>query len=212
MSQSGDTQTRLLRAACQVFAQQGYEKATVQEICKEADANVAAVNYYFRSKRQLYIAVWERLYSLAMQVFEDPELSTRTPRERLIELIRRRVAQLFATDAPALCRMVIHREMSNPSDAHEEIIQRFVSPGVGRLIALVGEVLGPDADTATVAQCAFSIHAHMVSLSISRLPGNDMGTVFGTGLSDATCEALTTHAVTFLMAGIDAAAARKDTP
>jgi AcrR family transcriptional regulator len=55
MSSKDDTQQRLLEAAGQVFAERGYEAATVREICQRADVNIAAVNYYFRDKERLYI-------------------------------------------------------------------------------------------------------------------------------------------------------------
>jgi len=48
------TRDRILAAASDVFAQEGFEKATVRDICARARANVAAVNYHFRDKRELY--------------------------------------------------------------------------------------------------------------------------------------------------------------
>ena len=51
-----DTRERLLEAASRVFAEKGYEKATVREICTAAKvSNLAAVNYYFGDKERLYI-------------------------------------------------------------------------------------------------------------------------------------------------------------
>ena len=51
-----DTRENLLLAAGKVFADKGYEKATVREICKAAGvSNLAAVNYYFGDKERLYI-------------------------------------------------------------------------------------------------------------------------------------------------------------
>jgi AcrR family transcriptional regulator len=202
MAERMDTQERLLEAACQVFADKGYQAATLQEICTEADANVAAVNYYFRSKRQLYLAVWERVYGAAMEFFDDPNASQLPPRDRLIALIRRRVEQLFSGGPPARIRLIIHREMAQHSEVHEEIVSRFVRPGVGRLISLVREVLGDTVDEGTVARCAFTVHAHLVSMNLARLPSCDMGSLFGPGLQESTCEQLAEHAVRFLMAGI----------
>ena len=39
-----ETRQRLLDAAARLFAEHGFEKVTVRDICKEAGANVAAVN------------------------------------------------------------------------------------------------------------------------------------------------------------------------
>lgn len=47
------TRERILAAALQVFAVRGFEGATLKEITEHAGANIAAVNYYFRSKDEL---------------------------------------------------------------------------------------------------------------------------------------------------------------
>lgn len=53
---SHPTKARLLEAAKQVFAEHGYEAATVQMIATAAGANIAAINYHHGSKADLYSA------------------------------------------------------------------------------------------------------------------------------------------------------------
>src|SRR5581483_8991895 len=53
-SETLKTKQRLLEVAGAVFAEQGFKNATVREICKRADANVAAINYHFGDKQGLY--------------------------------------------------------------------------------------------------------------------------------------------------------------
>lgn len=48
-----DTRKRVLAAAMEVFAARGFDGATLREITARAGANIAAVNYYFRSKEEL---------------------------------------------------------------------------------------------------------------------------------------------------------------
>ena len=49
-----ETRDRLLRTAARLFAERGFRKVTVREICRAARANVAAVNYHFGDKLGLY--------------------------------------------------------------------------------------------------------------------------------------------------------------
>ena len=46
---------RLLDTAEILFAQRGFDGVTVREITRKAHCNQAAVNYYFRSKKNLYL-------------------------------------------------------------------------------------------------------------------------------------------------------------
>ena len=51
------TRDRLIRVARRVFAEQGYEAASVREITAAAAANLGAITYHFGSKQALYEAV-----------------------------------------------------------------------------------------------------------------------------------------------------------
>ncbi|WP_137389049.1 TetR/AcrR family transcriptional regulator [Rhodoligotrophos defluvii] len=55
-----DTRERLLDAALRVFADRGIDAATLREITEAAGANIASVNYYFRSKDELTRSVLEK--------------------------------------------------------------------------------------------------------------------------------------------------------
>ena len=49
-----DTKERVLEAALVLFAERGFHNATVRDIAARAKTNVASINYYFRSKDDLY--------------------------------------------------------------------------------------------------------------------------------------------------------------
>ena len=52
-----NTRDKILNAAGEVFAEQGFEGATIRAITERAGVNVAAVNYHFRDKAELYTRV-----------------------------------------------------------------------------------------------------------------------------------------------------------
>src|SRR6516225_8210096 len=67
-----ETRERVLKAAAQLFADRGFKKVTVRDICRAARANVAAVNYHFGDKGGLYREV--------LQLAIETMRATRTPR------------------------------------------------------------------------------------------------------------------------------------
>ncbi len=56
-----ETREKILNAAAEEFAGRGYDGATVRAICARAKVNVAAVNYHFSSKQELYMEVLAHL-------------------------------------------------------------------------------------------------------------------------------------------------------
>src|SRR5713101_107359 len=73
------TQGRVLEAAGQVFADKGFEGATVREICQKAGVNIAAVNYYFRDKERLYIEAVKSACQRPAQQVPFPDWPAGTP-------------------------------------------------------------------------------------------------------------------------------------
>src|ERR1700704_6602947 len=53
----GETKTRILDAAFRRLVQEGYAALSMREIARDAGVNHALINYHFRSKDQLVIAV-----------------------------------------------------------------------------------------------------------------------------------------------------------
>ncbi len=53
-----DPEMKIREAARKVFFEQGYEGAKIRQIAKEAGVNLAMVNYYFRSKGELFESIY----------------------------------------------------------------------------------------------------------------------------------------------------------
>ena len=61
------TKARLLEAAGEEFAEKGFELARVRAICERAGANLAAINYHFGDKEQLYVEVLREAHRCGME-------------------------------------------------------------------------------------------------------------------------------------------------
>ena len=57
-SKNDETKDRILNEAENMFAHKGYHGVTVREITESAKCNLAAVNYHFGNKWNLYLAVF----------------------------------------------------------------------------------------------------------------------------------------------------------
>ena len=60
MKQVHEVRERLIEAARELFAQDGFDRASVRDITARAQANLGAITYHFGSKEALYHAVIER--------------------------------------------------------------------------------------------------------------------------------------------------------
>ena len=70
-----ETRNRLLEAAGQEFAVKGREHATVRDILKRAGMkNIAAVNYYFENKDNLYEATLRHAFQCGLEQMPMPQL------------------------------------------------------------------------------------------------------------------------------------------
>ena len=96
------TKHRLLEAAGEVFAERGFEGATVREICARAGANVAAVNYHFGDKRELYRATLFHAYRTVDEriPIDGGAPPSAPPEVRLRALIGAFVARMTAPGRP----------------------------------------------------------------------------------------------------------------
>ncbi|WP_245562287.1 TetR/AcrR family transcriptional regulator [Niabella aurantiaca] len=53
-------QLEIMKAAVEIFADKGFDNASVRDIAKAADVNVAMISYYFGSKEKLLEAIFTR--------------------------------------------------------------------------------------------------------------------------------------------------------
>ena len=154
------TERRLLEAAAFVFADRGFEHATVREVCRLAKANVAAVNYHFESKENLYLETMRAAMQLChgAETAEFLEFAARegmSKEERLLGIVRRFAMNLLG-EHPEWHTRLIFQEMSRPTHATAVIIEEFLSPRFHAMREAVAPFL-PGADDETIALHVMSL-------------------------------------------------------
>ena len=55
------SKVRILEVATKLFAQQGFDGTSIRQICKEANANVCMISYYWSGKQELYQGIIDDL-------------------------------------------------------------------------------------------------------------------------------------------------------
>src|ERR1700688_912164 len=105
-----DTRTKLLDAAGQVFADSGFQAATVREICARAGVNVALVNYHFGDKLELYTEVLRQSIGASGNgIIRQAIDSTAPPEVAIRELIHAMLQRVCRADRPGWpVRLMVH--------------------------------------------------------------------------------------------------------
>jgi TetR/AcrR family fatty acid metabolism transcriptional regulator len=88
------TRTRedILLAAARTFARSGFRAARMQDIAEEADFSVPSLYAYFRTKRDIWEAVVDRVQQESGATFDEPMPPGLTLRQRLHLLLARQLA------------------------------------------------------------------------------------------------------------------------
>src|SRR5881296_3033530 len=156
---ASETYRRLLEAAGEVFAEHGFNDATVREICKRANANVAAIHYHFGDKERLYAEVFDYARRCAEQHPEGPVAAGAGPEEHLYAFIRTILGRFFDEGRPAWLSKLVAQEMIEPTKVLDTLVSERIRPNHERLKAIAREIVGREVDDEVLRQLAFSIAA-----------------------------------------------------
>ena len=196
---------RLLETACEIFAQKGYRDTTIAEICKRADANIAAVNYYFGNKKTLYAEAWRLAFHRSLEAHSpNGEVPCDAPAE---ERLRGRILAIMQrlADPKSYEFEIIRKEMANPTGLLVEVMRKSIEPLRRELGSIVRELLGKHASEQQVMLCQMSIRAQCFDM-IFRKRHNKMFTaaaIKGAMLPKRLkIEVMADHVTRFSLAGI----------
>lgn len=163
LARETDPRRRLLLAATQVFARQGYERATTREICQLAGANVAAIHYHFGDKAGLYretIRAPIAEFVATSSRFEQVDLSLA---EALEAFFRAQLEPLLHGDEFDPFCALLAREMADPSGVLGDTLAATIEPHQRALEQLLRRHVGAariDADIELLAMALVGMGAH----------------------------------------------------
>lgn len=168
---------KILEAAGPIFAEFGFEKATVREICRRAGTNVASINYYFGSKELLY-----RELILNSHISNDadplPVWSNNTPAAvRLRDFVRHMLVSTSRKDRNSWQFKLMFHEMVSPTGILSEIVREFIRPHFAMLLQILDDLVPTDVPVGmrqrlgftVISHCAFyHLHSEVVGLLVTR--------------------------------------------
>lgn len=144
------TQERIYDAAEELFCERGFPKVSLRQITKKAGVNLAAVNYHFGTKEDLYRQVLLRrvrpingermnLLTQAEQLAGDQPVPLRALLESLIRPLLRRAANPMFGGASFL--RLIGRDLIEPQPFMREELAREFDPLLARYTRALTQAL-----------------------------------------------------------------------
>ena len=172
---SEKTRAHILRAAAEIFAEKGFRAATVRQICAKADANIAAINYHFNSKEDLY-------YETFKYVFQDANALKHTGKPVVVRNAAEWRQALYAwahslldqVTSPQKTRAwenkLYARERLDPSRVLPVLMDEFLLPISDRLEHLLLMGMPENQDPARIQTWVVSIIGHCSMYSLLEAP------------------------------------------
>ncbi len=171
-----EARQRLLAAAEELFAERGFASVSVRELGERARVNIAAVNYYFGSKENLYLETMRHSFrntrgalpKLEALLEEAQAAGTKEAARRAIQLYINEILHIiFISRETTYHAALMGHEMSHPTQALDVVVDEFISPVFKVLLSLV-EQCRPDLAAAKEANLtALSIIGQCLNYSLA---------------------------------------------
>ena len=131
---SVSTKDRILAAAEVLFAQRGFDGASLRQLTASAGVNLAAVNYHFGSKEKLVEQVFRRrldaLNAQRLEALGKVAGGAHTAIEDVLSAYIRPALELSHDDSGALFMRVLARAFAE----HDDTLRQFLSENYGHVI------------------------------------------------------------------------------
>lgn len=203
--QADATRERLLDEAERLFADKGYDAVSLREITAAAGTHLAAVNYHFGSKKNLYVQVFRQRWIDRAHKIQEPlrELEKRecyTPED-----VVRTLARAFLTGPMSDVDRVRHsqliaREMGQQSKAFQVVSKEAMTPFMELAVRMWQHCLPQEMDQERLKLIVLSIFSQVLYFNFAR-PVVTLAT--GREYNEEFVDKIVEHIIQFALCGIN---------
>lgn len=131
-----DTRETILRSAERLFAEKGFELATVREIANKSSVNVAMIYYYFKTKEGLHQEIIEDSFNHLLRSLKEGVDQEKEPEEKIYDVVKVYVDFLY--HHKDLHRIIL-RETVSRSGHIEIFVKKYISKNFDLVHGIIEE-------------------------------------------------------------------------
>jgi AcrR family transcriptional regulator len=158
------TRDRLLAVGTKLFAERGFGRVTVRDICADAGANVAAINYHFAGKEGLYMEVLRTAVRIMRGTTEEMiRAGAGKPADEQLAALVRTFLERIVAGRDGWIHQLMLQEMREPTPGLDLVIHEVIGPRFGYMREVVARLLGiDDLEDRRVLGCATSVQSQLM--------------------------------------------------
>jgi len=198
---SAYTRQAIVKAATNLFAENGFEGTTVRAIVAKARVNQAAINYHFDGKEGLYREILQTAVGAFMRDEPRADGAGPLPREEALRrFIHQQLRPLLARDEMSRYIRIFAWESAQPSKVLRQFVATSAPPFVARAVELVRRFLPPETSDQDALLSAIWLMGQCSVFVRNR--EHFAGPPFGLKIDEAFVERLTNRITTLALQGL----------
>lgn len=156
------TRAALLEAAEKLFLSQGFDNVSIRQLTRDSGTNVAAVNYHFQGKTNLFREILaKRLKEISQdKIMALSHLAQKQPQATVEEIIRGYIRSFFDSHYASVesdrLMQIIYREMG-PDAVASDIVATYLVVPINQAFKELIKKSCPELDDQHVSFCVSSI-------------------------------------------------------
>lgn len=141
MTKINETKQKILESANKLFANYGFDGTSIRDIAKEAGVNLAAVNYHFKNKNNLYCEIFDHNCSEFEKTFQKVCIN----QDMSVEDFAVSAFNHFLDNGHSLLntfKIILNDNVQIPKEHISDEEGHFGPPGGGILLSVITKEVG----------------------------------------------------------------------